>query len=163
MRFSLSRNGQLQDQMLILNEQLVFDKSGSVNEIKDEMTLTLNLDSPGRTVSSHTATEILFQFLATKKNKLSLSMLVGMSKTIYTLDGERFNGFFEITKERVDKDYKYMTWFDATMLLLITQRFEKSSNIYLWSKNHIEAIVRKDENIIPILKSLQNNKVAPVY
>lgn len=162
MRFSFTHQGQLRKLMLILNEQDVFDALGNINEPKKELVLSLNLDLYGRPYSAHSATETLYQFLSDGKNKISVLNLVGVSKTTYELRKDKFNAFLKICQERLNKNYKYVTWFDVVMVLFILQYTSQNNSLYAWAKSHLDKLIDHNNDIIPYIKHLSSTKVAPV-
>ena len=144
--------------MLVLNDQEVFDALWNVNEL----VLSLNLDMPGRPYSSHTTTETLYQFLSIGKNKPSFMNLVGVAKVAYKLDKEKFDAFFDICSERLDKSYKCITWFDVVMVLFILQYTSNNTELYGWAQFHLNQLISKNRDIVPYLEQLSSVKIAPV-
>jgi hypothetical protein len=148
--------------MLILNEQDVFDALGNINSPKKELVLSLNLDVNGRPTSAHTATETLYQFLSEGKNKISAWNLVGVSHTTFELRKDKFDAFLEICQERLDTDYKYVTWFDVVMILFILQYTNHDNSLRTWAKSHLDKLVARNHDIVPYIQNLASTKVAPV-
>lgn len=163
MKFSFTHRGQLQKLLLHLNDQNIFNDDWSINEPQDTTVISLNLDMPGRPYSGHTATETLFQFLSDGETKTSLSMLVGLAKVEYKLDKDRFSELLDICQERLDKNYKLVTWLDILMVLLICQLFPKDDQLRQWAANHISEITEKNKSITKHLRRLSNNKADPIW
>ena len=155
--------GQLKKLLLNLNDQYVFDSDWNVIKPRDPRVISLNLDMPGRPYSGHTATETLYQFLSTGKTKVSLSMLVGVSKVEFNLDKERFDELLDITRERLEKNYKNATWLDVLMLLLIRQLFRSEEKLNVWATHHLMEMNRINPDLSPFLKMLSNEKVEPDF
>ena len=163
MKFSFTQFGQLKKLMLVLNEQAVFDANWDINPIRSETVVSLNLDSPGRPVSSHSSTELLYQFLSNKKRKVSLLNLIGAFTTQYILDPAKFQAFLEISKERLVGNYRNVTWFDVTLLLLICQLHEKDSPDSVWAATHLAALYSKNPAIEDSFNFLADRKINPVW
>lgn len=162
MKFSMTAAGQTKKHIDILRQQKVFNAmTGEVEYPKDETVVTLNLDRPGRQVSSHTPLEVLYHYVSDSKPKISWGLLVGVTTYESKLNSKKFEPLYEECMSRLQSGIRDIRWLDVLFLLLVKKLVSPREEIWDVADGTLKELVRLDGNIEKVILVFQHGRVSP--
>lgn len=147
MKIALTAKGQLKKQIDSIRKQQLF-KNGMLQEPRGEYVISLNLDTPGRQVSGHTAVQYLYHYVSDKKAKLTWRALAGVSTYEHEINQEKLNALLTETESRIKiSGYEGANWLDVLVFSLVFEIFPEDSTTYDWAKFHFNNLLALDDRI----------------
>jgi hypothetical protein len=119
--FSFTQKGQVENQIVHLKTQKLYDKIGKIIEPKQNWDITLNLDVNGRNLDFKGSLSGTFhQYMSNRKIKFGLGMLIGITTYKFDINEERLNEtLHDLVYRSETMTRETATWYDLVGLSYI--------------------------------------------